>query len=135
MFQRCSALYEINIPAGVTYIGTSAFSNCNYLEKITCFIKNPEGYNDDNRFPSRVYSNATLYVPYGTKDKYLAADGWNNFGIVEMDEVTAIESVVANTPTAVFGKIYSIDGKQFSQPQKGLNLIRMSDGTTKKMVR
>ena len=31
-------------------------------------------------------------------------------------------------------KIYSIDGKQLEKPQKGLNIIRMSDGTTKKVV-
>ena len=31
-------------------------------------------------------------------------------------------------------KIYSINGKQLEKPQKGLNIIRMSDGTTKKVV-
>ena len=31
-------------------------------------------------------------------------------------------------------KIFSINGKQLEKPQKGLNIIRMSDGTTKKVV-
>ena len=30
---------------------------------------------------------------------------------------------------------YDINGKRLSQPQKGLNLLRMSDGTTRKVVR
>ena len=31
-------------------------------------------------------------------------------------------------------KIYTLDGKQLEKPQKGLNIIRMSDGTVKKIV-
>lgn len=36
-------------------------------------------------FTGKVYSNAILYVPTGTKNKYLATEGWQNFfNIVEM---------------------------------------------------
>ena len=31
-------------------------------------------------------------------------------------------------------RYYSIDGKQSSKPSHGMNIIRMSDGTTKKIV-
>ena len=129
VFQRCYALYAINIPAGVKYIGTSAFRNCNYLESITCYIKNPEGYNDENRFYSRVYERAALYVPFGTRDKYLATDGWKNFAnIVEMpqelepiEDETVIEFddkdyIVENTPvdlnnTVINDMYISMDNK------------------------
>ncbi|MBQ9650174.1 MAG: hypothetical protein IJV25_07095 [Prevotella sp.] len=30
---------------------------------------------------------------------------------------------------------YRLDGRQLSQPQRGVNIIRMSDGKTKKVVR
>ena len=30
---------------------------------------------------------------------------------------------------------YDLNGKLLSQPQKGLNIIRMSDGTTRKVVK
>ena len=33
------------------------------------------------------------------------------------------------------GKSFSIDGKRLSQPQKGLNILKMSDGTTRKVVK
>ncbi len=56
------------------------------------------------------------------------------YSITVTPSVTAIESVAASTPAAAFGKVYSIDGKRLSQPQKGLNIIRMSDGTTRKIV-
>ena len=32
-------------------------------------------------------------------------------------------------------KCFSIDGKHLSQPQKGLNILKMSDGTSRKIVR
>jgi len=54
------------------------------------------------------------------------------FIIVEMDETAVKEVSASNTNEA---KYYSIDGKQFSQPQKGLTILKMSDGTTRKVVK
>lgn len=30
---------------------------------------------------------------------------------------------------------YTVDGRNTSRPQRGLNIVRMSDGTTKKVIR
>lgn len=57
------------------------------------------------------------------------------YSIDVIPNVTAIENVSATIPSTVYGKIYSIDGKQLSQPQKGLNILKMSDGTTRKVVK
>ena len=32
------------------------------------------------------------------------------------------------------GVWYSLDGKKFSKPQKGINIIKYSDGTTRKVL-
>ena len=56
------------------------------------------------------------------------------YSITVTPSVTAIESVVASTPAAAFGKVYSIDGKRLSAPQKGMNILKMSDGTTGRIV-
>ena len=45
----------------------------------------------------------------------IAANKWNS---VELHEVAR----------------YTIDGKRISAPQKGINIIRMSDGSTRKVV-
>ena len=29
---------------------------------------------------------------------------------------------------------YSLDGRKLSAPQKGINILRMSDGTTRKVI-
>ena len=131
-FYDCKNLTSIIIPNSVTNIGEQAFALCYGLTSIYSYVENPISSSGSN-FDNSNYSNATLYVPYGTKDKYLATDGWKNFAkIVEMGE-TAVKDVSASNINEA--KYYSLDGKQISQPQKGLNILKMSDGTTRKVVK
>ena len=133
-FGYCEALTSATIPNSVKSIGSYAFGNCPELTSIYSYIENPTSDTGSN-FESSHYTNATLYVPQGTKNKYLATDGWKNFAnIVEMDATVVHEIGGEETEAKVIGN-YSINGKQLSAPQKGLNIIRMSDGTTRKIVR
>ena len=67
---------------------------------------------------------------------YFVADnaGSNSFGIViSNDEPTGINSAVnTNADKAVV--IYSIDGKQLGPLQQGVNIVKLSNGSTKKVV-
>jgi len=45
---------------------------------------------------------------------------------------TAINEVVATMPAE--GRIYDIQGRQFSELQPGVNIVRYSDGTTRKIL-
>ena len=45
---------------------------------------------------------------------------------------TGIENTTFNKTTTE--KYYTVDGRQLKQPQKGLNIIKSSDGTTRKVV-
>ena len=45
---------------------------------------------------------------------------------------TGIDAILAGENSNA--KIFAIDGRQLKKPQKGLNIIRKSDGTTKKVV-
>lgn len=84
---------------------------------------------------STVYINATLYVPTGTKEKYMQADGWKNFfTIQEMEEeTTAIASTTIKKDKNILGR-YNASGQRLNTPQKGINIIKYSDGTTKKVI-
>ncbi len=61
---------------------------------------------------------------YGTGS---AKENTGDNGSVDIDEVETADEVV---PVA----IYSISGARLTAPQKGINIIRMSDGTVKKVL-
>ena len=76
--------------------------------------------------------NCTLQVPQGSLAAYQAAEQWKEFFFMEEgDPVTGICSLAAQ-PT--IEDIHSIGGQHIAQPKPGLNIIRMSDGSTRKVI-
>ena len=83
------------------------------------------------------YKNATLHVPAASVEAYKNAEQWKDFGTIialtdEDPKPTGIQSINNNVITGK--RYYSLDGKQTTTPQRGLNIIKMSDGTTKKVI-
>lgn len=52
--------------------------------------------------------------------------------VVTVTPATGIKNITTNGAVEVAR--FSADGKRISAPQKGLNIIRMSDGSTRKVV-
>ena len=76
-------------------------------------------------------------MPANAVEAYRRAEQWKDFGnIVALNgddpKPTGVESVSNNGKTAE--RYYTIDGKQIPAPRRGLNMIKMSDGTTRKVV-
>lgn len=65
------------ISIGSNFMSSNLFYNCNTLSTIYSFSENPEGASFS--FSNQTYLNSTLYIPIGTKDRYLGAEGWKNF--------------------------------------------------------
>ena len=84
-------LKEVVLPSTLKKIGASAFGR---LEKIICNATEPaelviEGSEEKYWYPfdEETFEIATLYVPLGSKEKYMAAEGWKKFkNIVEIEE-------------------------------------------------
>ena len=136
-FSNCSGLTSVTIGNSVTSIGGGAFSSCKGLTSVISMIEEPFEINDDI-FRNWIddhheFTTATLYVPAGTKEKYESTPAWNKFeNIVEGIE-NAVKSVEVDV-TAEETERYNVDGQRISSPQKGLNIVKMSDGTTKKIM-
>ena len=77
---------------------------------------------------------ATLHVPESSIDLYKLATPWKNFkNIVAISEDdTAIETSVS-IPVMI-QEYYSMNGQKFGEPKKGINIIRMADGSYKKVI-
>jgi hypothetical protein len=51
-----------------------------------------------------------------------------------VESATGISNVNADAKKATAQSYYSLDGKQLTAPVKGLNIVKMSDGSVKKMI-
>ena len=130
-FQDCSGLTSLTIPSGVTSIGRGAFYGCSGLTSIYVYTKKlPElGYYVFNGCDAK---NCTVYVPKGTYDAYKSSEFGYFENIVEFD-ATGIDKVATSTNAKEVSR-YSANGQRLSAPAKGLNIVKYSDGSVKKVV-
>ena len=119
-FWDCTGLTSVTIPNSVTSIGSSAFSYCMELTSVTIKKETPLPIGEST-FSNR--TDATLYVPYGCKAAYEAADYWKEFkeiieigdadgdGSVDVNDVTSTINHILNKPVASFyEKAADVDG-------------------------
>ena len=128
---RVSGLTSLTIPSSVTSIGESAFSCCYGLTSIYVYTKKiPKlGY---NVFLGCYPENCTVYVPKGTYDAYKSSEFGYFENIVEFDP-TGINNVITSNDAKELSR-YSLNGQRLSAPTKGLNIVKYSDGSVKKVV-
>ena len=131
-FRYCRGLTNVTIGSSVTTIGSSAFDGCSELESIISLATTAPSA-DENTFSNRTYVNATLYIPVGSLESYKSSTCWKNFLIEEKDDIANVEGVKTNKNLVEKAR-YSLEGKKLLTPKKGINIIKMSDGTTKKII-
>ena len=133
-FEFCNNLTSVTIPNSVTSIGGSAFYGCSGLTTVISGMENPCSINLFC-FSDDVYNNATLYVPKGTIDIYKLTDFWRKFTFIEERGTTGVKTIYReNSETVKDTERYDASGSQINKSLRGLNIIRMSDGTVKKVV-
>lgn len=131
-FQDCTGLVSADIPCSVTSIGDGAFTSCNSLKKLVCHATTPPVFDDElwGAFVGVDKNVCTLYVPQESIDAYMSATQWKDF----FNITTGIKGVPNTSSSATEVSRHSTDGTRLSAPQKGINIIRMSDGTVKKVL-
>ena len=130
-FEGCSGLTSLTIPSGVTSIGYYAFKGCSGLTSIYVYTKKLPELGSDV-FTGCDAKNCILYVPTGTYDDYLVSEFGYFEKIVEFD-ASGIDKVTTSTNAKEVSR-YSANGQRLSAPAKGLNIVKYSDGSVKKVV-
>ena len=113
-------------------------SNYYYMDQEE-MVNIPFMYQDKNNFDFKVSDNRRILHFYDDtittlKVVMVYEDGGKKYSSEPLSTAvtTGIENTTFNKTTTE--KYYTVDGRQFQQPQKGLNIIKSSDGTTRKVV-
>ena len=134
-FTQCYNLAIVVIPNSVTSIGDGAFLGAG-LKDVYCYAEQVPTIG--NNVFNYSYCQASLHVPAGSMDAYSNAEQWKDFkeivALTDSDpKPTGIITPAATQQPSIV-ECYDLNGRRSSLLQRGVNIIKMSDGTTKKIV-
>ena len=106
-FQWCgSGLERLELPSTITFLGGGAFAGSQNLKSVVSRIARPFAIQKDVFCKEEIWdetgnstvtkSDATLYVPSGTKASYQELDGWNMFAEIVEGDLKEVKSGVLN---------------------------------------
>ncbi len=132
-FAECTSLAHIEFSEDVTTIGNSAFYHCTGLETIVSYSTTPPtAYDGTFRY---VNSDCIAYVPDASVTAYEDADGWERLTIRPLSEYVGSSTMVSSTSferTVV--QICNVFGQKLTELQRGINVVKYSDGSVKKVL-
>lgn len=141
-FRYYKPLQYVDLPSTLVNIGGWAFVNAK-IESLVCRMPQPMEVpyyfiRDIKEFNSKVYVPKALLDTYKTTESYWNIIPAENFYQIEgnvpesgiLASVKPIESVGKATVKA----IYTLNGTKVNSLQHGINIVKMSDGTVRKVM-
>lgn len=110
-----------------------SFARCHELLNVYCYSESIPKTSTSAFYDSYI-DYVTLHVPASAIDLYKAASPWDEFKeiVALTDQEMSVDGITGDKKQEVAR--YAIGGQRIGKDTKGLNIIRMSDGTTKKVV-
>ncbi len=133
-FSYCTNLTSIVIGKNIKTIKNYAFSDCPNLTDVYCYAETVPD-TKSNAFSNSLSKSPTLHVPVASMENYKNVKPWSLFGefVPLAEDETVIETLNFDNRNAV-ENIFTIDGTPVETMQKGVNIIKYKDGTSKKVV-
>ena len=131
-FAECSNLDTLILGENTRHINKNAFSGCERITQIHSHNYIPPTC--ATNFPEYVYKAAVVYVP-NTRNavaRYQADKIWSKFFEIYEEDITGVEAISINTTAP--SSFINLGGQRISNAQRGINLQKMPDGTTKKVL-
>lgn len=129
-FNGCSSLTSIAIPKNIFWFEARVFRGCSSLKSIYVYRETPPIFDGDYSLESP--KDCIIYVPKGSLILYKIAPGWEDLNLKEFD-ATGIENATTDEVSKEAER-YSVGGQKLSTPVKGFNIVKMNDGTVKKVM-
>lgn len=129
-FQRCRALQSVTIGSSVNTIGRYAFDNCNSLTSVICLAAQCPVCENETLVSD--YETVKLSVPIGAVALYQSTAPWSSFANIEGIEVAGIETIKLSNSNV--NSVFNFGGMMTKGIKSGMNIIRMENGTTKKIM-
>ncbi len=123
-------LRSVTIPASIEYLGKYALGS-RVLDYVVILKDTPPRTDPGGADTNDPFNTTVLYVPVGSYEKYKKTLPWKLYNIIE-GVPNSIE-IVEEGHAEELGR-YLLDGTRVEEPQNGLNIIRYSDGSTKKVM-
>ena len=86
---------------------------------------------DNSETRQYLLTQVDLNIPNGTISAYQQADQWKDFFFI-YDDVSGIRTTVTDTSESII--VYDLNGHKKEGLQRGINIIKYSDGTVKKVM-
>ena len=122
---------SVMIPSTITELGKNIFHRCKGLTSVYVGWSVP--ISTYTAFKDADVSNCTLYVPQGTYQDYWLTDVWGDFGNILEYDMTGVKKLTTSIDAKEVFR-YSVNGQRLSAPTKGMNIVKYSDGSVKKVA-
>jgi len=132
-FAYCKGLTSITIPQNVASIGIGAFLSDANLKTIYMCPTFPPTCGWNCIIPELLASDYVIYVPKDSYSDYQNSD-WSKYNIQPMD-LSNIDNIKIGDSNVNADAYYSIGGQRMAKSCKGINIIKYSDGSTRKVYR
>jgi hypothetical protein len=132
-FANCVKVTDITLPQSVDTVGNDAFDFCTSLNVMKADATTPPSIGWKGAFYS-IPETCELMIPMKTKAAYAAATGWKDFKNIVENDPTAIVGINKNAETEGI-QLFNINGEKIKELEKGINIIKYENGTTKKVIK
>lgn len=136
-FRKCN-LTSVTIGKNVKSLNGTAFTDNKLLASVYSLSETPFPLKDEDCeydynkvFSPDTYQYGTLYVPIGTKEIYATTEGWRQFLNIEEISVSGISTTNVDNRAC---EIYTINGNRATKSNRGIIIIKQSNGSTKKVL-
>lgn len=132
-----SDLKTIKLPSTLTKMGPGIFINSG-VETVYAMMPTPTPIAENtfatvaNKVTTSNCPNMTLHVPSGTLDAYKSAPVWGTFGTI-LDDANSVSEIDVDDADSILN-IYDMQGKEQRELTPGINIVRYSNGTVRKVI-